>query len=157
MPGRGFFYDIALGVSFTARECQPSGGNDPCANLPSTVRVEQVTGCRWSYSQFICSYVIAQCSAYVMEVTLQIGFIADPTILQVFIQLVQSASSGSCFDFPQADSNAQYRSVPGVFTGTCAGPYTLTKFSETTTNGIPSGKEPACNVTWPATITVTRV
>ena len=156
--GAGLYYDIALGVTFTARECQPVGGNDPCANLPSTVRVEYSGACIWRYTQFICSYIIAQCTAYILEVFMSIGYVGGaPTVLQVSVSTTGSTSGGNCSDVPQADSKAVYRSAPGIFTGACAGPYTLNKFSETTTDGIPSGKEPACNVTWPATITVTRV
>lgn len=155
--GAGFYYDVALGVVFTARECVPVGGNDPCANLPSTVRVDTAGGCRWDYLQSICIYPIPGCSSFEFSVIMFLA--AGPTgglVLRVQVQLVPAAT-GICSDSPTAITKAIYDSAEDAFNGVCAGPYTLTKWFEEELDGDPSGTEPACNVTWPATITVTRV
>lgn len=149
--GGGYEYDVTVAATYSPLGCD----SGECEAIPTTSRVTDPSACTWNYVQELCTYPIPDCSFWVFRVDL---IVFDDCNLRVLVRLYVGSGSGSCSETSTAFARAVYEGTgDGFFAENCEGPFVLDFVSSDFEVGDPSGEDPPCTPTWPATVTVERV
>jgi hypothetical protein len=146
------------GISGTDEDC------DNCSEIPEEYTLEwsseTLEGCFWRFTEYFCNSPCAEidtgCAHHFIRVVLLVNSDCKPT-LNWSLSSVGGSEDCTC---DQCTAEADYEGSNGDWDGSCDGPITLDLVSSSdgsAGSGSTAGERCACIVTFPATITITRV